>query len=564
MAQTHHRLQKAPTGIKGLDIIVDGGFPLGRTTLICGGPGCGKTLLATEFLVRGAQEFNEPGVFMAFEETAEELTRNVAALGIDLAELVAEQKIFIDYVRIERSEIEETGDYDLEGLFIRLASAIAEVGAKRVVLDTLETIFAGFSNESILRSELRRLFRWLKDQGVTAVVTGERGEKSLTRYGLEEYISDCVILLENRVEKKIANRILRVVKYRGSSHGSDEYPFLIGDDGLWVQPITAMGLDYAVSSGSIPTGVARLDEMLSAKGYYRGSSVLATGSAGTGKTSLAAALVDAACRRGERCLYFAFEEATSQIMRNMNSIGIDLKPWVDQGLLQFRAARPTFVGIEMHLLTMQKLVMEYQPAVVVIDPLTNLTAIASESEVKSMLVRLLDFLKMHQITSFFTSLSTNNALDISSEVGISSLMDTWILVRNIERDGERNRALYILKSRGMAHSAQVREFRLTNTGIELVDVSFGPDGVIIGSARAVQKAREEELAHQRELDMQEKRRELQRRRGALQSRITALQAEIEAAEEEFQHELAQEDDAQQRQALDRGELIRARQGNGTG
>jgi circadian clock protein KaiC len=562
MERTSSALKKAPTGIQGLDEIIGGGLPAGRTTLVCGGPGCGKTLLAIEFLVRGAEEFGEPGVFMAFEETAEELAENVASLGIDLNRLIEEKKIFVDFVYIERSEIEETGAYDLEGLFIRLAAAVAEVGAKRVALDTIETIFAGFSDEGLLRSELRRLFRWLNDRDLTAVVTGERGEKSLTRYGLEEYVSDCVILLENRVENKIASRILRVVKYRGSSHGADEYPFLIGDRGIWVQPVTSLGLDYASPLEHISTGVAELDRMLDGRGYYRGSSVLVSGSAGTGKTSLAAALADAACRRGERCLFFAFEEAVGQIIRNMRSIGIDLGQWVEQGNLRFRAARPSLYGLETHLLTMQKLVEEFQPGLVIVDPLTNLAAIASEIEVKAMLVRLIDYLKMKQVTALFTSLTSGSSDEVTSQVGVSSLMDTWILVRNIEQDGERNRGLYVLKARGMAHSAQVREFRLTAEGIQLIDVSVGPQGVLVGSARAAQEARVRAAVSQRQTETTRRRRELDRRRKVIESQIAVLQAEIESAEELFREDLSQVEDDQLSQAGELRALNEARQATG--
>lgn len=555
-------LEKAQTGIEGFDKIVEGGLPKGRTSLVCGGPGSGKTLLSTEFLVRGAQQFGEPGVFMAFEETPGELAKNVASLGIDLDTLIEQKKIFIDYVRIERSEIEETGEYDLEGLFIRLDAAIREIGAKRVVLDTIETIFAGFSNENILRSEIRRLFRWMKDRGITAIVTGERGEKSLTRYGLEEYVSDCVILLENRVENKISNRILRVVKYRGSAHGADEYPFLIGDKGIWVSPITSLGLDYSSSTDRISTGIASLDQMLDGQGYFRGSSVLITGSAGTGKTSLAATLVDAACRRGERCLYFAFEEAPSQTIRNMLSIGIDLKQWVNQGNLHFRAVRPSFYGTEMHLLTIQKLVEEFHPDIIVVDPVTNLTAIGSESEVKSLMVRLIDYLKMKQITTLFTGLTTEGGEESNSELGVSSLMDTWILVRNLESNGERNRGLYVLKARGMAHSSQIREFRLTNDGLQLVNVYVGPEGVLTGSARAAQESREraESLRHSAEMDR--KQREIARKRKVIENQISALQAEIEALEEQLHLELVQEKEYLQSQSEERDAIIRSRQGNG--
>jgi len=476
-------ISKTPTGVQGLDEVLSGGLPQGRTTLICGGPGCGKTLLAAEFLVHGAEVFNEPGVFMAFEETEAELEQNVASLGMDLKNLISEKRIFVDYVHIDRSEIEETGQYDLEGLFIRLRSAIDAVGAKRVVLDTIEVIFAGFSNESILRSELRRLFRWLKDNHVTAIVTGERGEKTLTRYGLEEYVSDCVILLDHRVQNKIATRLLRVVKYRGSSHGVDEYPFLIGDDGIWVQPITSLGLDYTVNHEYTSTGIQQFDALFQNQGIYRGSSVLLSGMAGTGKTSLGASMVDAACRRGERCVYFAFEESPSQIIRNMASIGLDLQQWVDAGLLRFRAVRPTFHGIEMHLLSMMRVVQEHQPDLVVVDPLNNLTYIASPIEVKSMLMRLIDFFKRNHITTLFTLLFRSPGHDEEDLAGVSSLMDIWISLTNLESDSEHNRGLFILKARGQSHSKQIREFVFTSSGIRILDVYRGRHGVLVGTAR---------------------------------------------------------------------------------
>lgn len=556
-------IRKSPTGIQGLDQVIAGGLPQGRVSLVCGGPGCGKTLMATEFLVRGAEQYGEPGVFMAFEETEEDLTKNVASLGIDLASLIEQEKIFVDYVYVERSEIEETGEYNLDGLFIRLASAIDSIGAKRVVLDTIETIFAGFANEAILRSEIRRLFRWLKDKGVTTIVTGERGEASLTRYGLEEYVSDCVILLDNRVQNKIANRILRVVKYRGSSHGTDEYPFLISEDGLWVAPITSIGLDYDVSTEFISSGIPELDRMLGGKGYYRSTTVLVSGTAGTGKTSLAASMIDATCRRGERCLYFAFEEASGQIIRNMRSIGYDLKEWVDKGLLTFFATRPSFHGIETHLLNIQKAVEENRPSMVVIDPLTNLTSIASETEVKSMLVRLIDFLKMKGIISLFTSLTSGGSSEIDTEVGISSLMDTWLLLRNVEMNGERNRTLYVLKSRGMAHSNQVREFILTDHGIRLVDVEIAGGGVLLGSARVAQQARARTDAQRREAEIQRMRREMESKRKLIQGQIDSLQAEIASEEARLEQEFAQTDALHTREEAELRAVLLSRGDSGT-
>ena len=538
-------LPKCQTGIRGLDEITDGGLPKGRPTLVCGSAGCGKTLLAMEFLVRGAVQYKEPGVFMSFEESSEELAQNVASLGFDLNDLAARKMMSLDHVRIERSEIEETGEYDLEGLFIRLNHSIDSIGAKRVVLDTIESLFGGLSNESILRAELRRLFSWLKEKGVTAVITGEKGEGTLTRHGLEEYVSDCVILLDNRVEVQISTRRLRVVKYRGSAHGTNEYPFLIDEKGISVLPITSLGLQHDVSSERISSGIPRLDTMLGEKGFYRGSSILVSGTAGTGKTSAAASFANAACKRGERCLYFAFEEAPNQIIRNMRSIGIDLEPWMKQGLLEIYSVRPTIYGLEMHLVKMAKLIDEFKPKVVIIDPITNLIAIGSETEVKSMLARLIDFLKAKQITALFTNLSQAGGTLEQTEFGISSLMDTWLLLRDIEIGGERNRGLYILKSRGMAHSNQIREFLLTDKGIDLVDVYLGPSGVLTGSARAAVETQEKtaELMHAEEIER--KKRELESQRKSIEAQIAALRAEFEAKEEEvnmlIRHEKLQDE-----------------------
>ena len=524
-------LPKAPTGIQGLDEVTGGGFPRGRPTLICGGAGCGKTLMSIEFLVRGATEYGEPGVLMVFEETADELAKNVRSLGFDLQELIERKKLIIDFVRVERNEIEETGDYDLEGLFVRLNHAIDSIGARRVALDTIETLFSGLSNEAILRAELRRLFRWLKDKGVTAVITGERGEGSLTRHGLEEYVSDCVILLDHRIIDQVSTRRLRVVKYRGSVHGTNEYPFLIDENGINILPITSMGLQHEVSTERVPTGVSRLDAMLGGKGYYRGSTVLISGTAGSGKTSLAAHFIDAACERGERCLYFAYEESPNQISRNMRSIGIDLDRWVKKGLLRFHATRSTLYGLEMHLVTAYKLIREFKPEFVVLDPIGNLTLAGTESDTTSMLTRLMDFLKTHKITALWTNLTYGDEQE-KTDVGISSLVDTWLLLRGIELGGERNRALYVLKSRGMAHSNQIREFLLTDHGIELTDIYLGPEGVLTGSARQAQEAKESAEALAREQEIAARRRELERKRQALEARITAMRKEFEADEEE--------------------------------
>ncbi len=538
-----NQLLKCPTGIQGLDEITDGGLPKGRPTLVCGTAGCGKTLLGMEFLVRGALEYDEPGVFMAFEETAEELTQNVASLGWDLEQLMADEKLALDYVHIERNEIEETGEYNLEGLFIRLACAIASVKAKRVVLDTIEVLFAGLSDASIVRAELRRLFRWLKAKGVTAIITGERGDNTLTRHGLEEYVSDCVIRLEQRVQDEISTRRLQIVKYRGSSHGSNEYPFLIDNGGISVFPITSVGLDHEVSNEHISSGIPRLDTMLGGQGYFRGSSILITGTAGTGKTTLATHFAQATCLRGEHCLYLAFEEAPKQIIRNMRSVGIDLEPFVERGLLRFHAIRPTVYGLEMHLVRIHNWLNEFKPTVVIIDPMSNLTMGGSLWQTKSFLFRLIDLLKSRQITLLFTNLNHGNAQEYT-EVGISSLMDTWMEVRVIESNGERNRILFLLKSRGMEHSNQVREFRLTREGVELVDVYLGQGQVLTGAARAIQEAQEKAATWIRQQELERKRREIERKQTIIHSQIAALQAQLETETEELELMMQQEESRQ--------------------
>jgi circadian clock protein KaiC len=533
-------LLKSPTGINGLDEITGGGLPKGRPTLVCGGTGCGKTLFAMEFLVRGAMEYDEPGVYLSFEEKSEELAKNFASLGFDLNDLEARKKLSLDYVHIERREIEETGEYDLEGLFIRIGYAIESIGAKRVVLDTIETLFSGFTDEVILRSELKRLFGFLKDQGVTAVITGEQGEGSLTRFGLEEYVADCVIFLSHQVAEQIATRRLRIVKYRGSVHGTNEYPFLIDEQGFSVMPISSIGLDHAASSERVSTGIPRLDTMIGGKGYYKGSSILVTGTSGTGKSSMAAHFVDAACRRGERCLYFAFEESRNQIIRNMRSIGIDLEQWVKKGLLEFRNSRPSLYGLEMHLVTMHKAIEAFKPAIVVVDPISNLMAAASEMEVKSMLSRLIDFLKMKQITAFCTDLTSTNSSVECTAVGISSLMDTWLLLKVMEESGERNRGLYILKSRGMEHSNQVREFCLTDNGAQLRDVYVGSGMVMTGAARVAQEARDRLEILSRNHDVERKQRDIERKKALIEAQITALRASFEVEKDELEQAIARE------------------------
>ena len=554
-------LPKSPTSIQGLDEITGGGLPKGRPTLVCGGPGCGKTLFAMEFLVRGATQYNEPGVFMSFEETEKELTANVASLGFDMDDLIKRKKIWLEHIHVERSEIEEGGEYDLEGLFIRIHHAIESIGAKRVVLDTVETLFSGLPNPLILRAELRRLLLWLKRKGVTTILTGERGEGTLTRQGLEEYVSDCVILLDHRVNDQTSIRRLRVVKYRGSTHGTNEYPFLIDEDGFSVLPVTSLGLNYSSSHQRISSGIPRLDTMLSGKGYFRGSTVLVSGTAGTGKTSLAAKFVEAACKRGERALFFTFEESPHQLVRNMRSIGIELEPSVRKGLLQFHATRPTNFGLETHLTTSIKLINAFKPGIVVLDPINAFVMGENQSEVKTMLLRLVDFLKMKGITAFFTSLTTAGETMEITDVYISSLIDTWLLLRDIEIAGERNRGLYVLKSRGMEHSNQIREFKLTNHGIELLDVYVGPGGVLTGSARLSQETKDEaELLLQRQ-EITRKQIALQRKHEAMEAQIVMLRSEYEAEESEALKVIGIDKARGERLTHDKARMAKSRKGD---
>jgi len=552
------KLEKCSSGIEGLDEITEGGLPKGRPTLICGSAGCGKTMFAMQFLINGARN-NEPGLFVSFEETKEELEKNFASLGMDLKALEEQEKFAVEYIYMERSEIEETGEFDLEGLFIRLAYAVEQIGAKRIVLDTVEAIFSGLPNEFILRAELRRLFNWIKTQGLTAVITGERGEKTLTRYGLEEYVADCVILLDNHVVNKISTRNLRIIKYRGSSHGYNEYPFLIDEDGVSILPVTSLLLEHEASEEFVPTGIGRLDAMLGGKGFYKGSSVLVTGAAGTGKSSLGVSFADNVCKNGEKCLFFAFEESPQQIIRNMKSIGIELEQYVEQGLLKFHATRPTLYGLETHLVTIHKIVKDFQPDVVIFDPISNLITVGSSEEVKSMLTRLIDHLKSNEITTLSNSLTMIGP--VKTDIGVSSLMDTWIDLRSVESNGERNRTINIVKTRGMYHSNQIREFKLTDKGIKIIDVYLGPEGMLTGSARITQISKEKAEKLERELEIEKKQMELEQKRKKIEAQITELKTVFEAEKLELDNIIAKKRLKEKAIANDRDIMAKTRHSN---
>jgi circadian clock protein KaiC len=552
-------LPKAPSGIQGLDEITGGGLPRGRPTLVCGGAGCGKTLFAMEFLVRGATEYGEPGVFMAFEETSEELAANVASLGFDVKKLERQKKLAIDYVRVERSEIEETGEYDLEGLFVRLQHAIETVGAKRVVLDTIESLFAGLPNPLVLRSELRRLFRWLKDRGMTVVITGEKGEGTLTRQGLEEYVSDCVIFLDHRVTEQTSTRRLRVVKFRGSIHGTNEYPFIIDESGFSILPVTSLGLSHKAPSGRISSGIPRLDQMLGGQGYFRGSTILVSGTAGTGKTSIAALLARTTCERGEKCLLFAFEESTDQLVRNMRSIGVHLERFLEKGLLEVLPSRPTVHGLEMHLASMHKAIDAFQPQVVILDPITNLITVGTSPETTSMMTRLIDFLKMRGTTTFFTSLTAGGKDLEQSDVGISSLVDTWLLLQVVRNGGERNRTLTIIKSRGMAHSNQASEYRLSDVGLELLDTYLGETEVLTGSARLAREAEDATATAAGSEEIARKEEERERLHKALERQMAELREKFESQDAALQRDIQEAARSRDRRLSQRTAMSQSRQ-----
>ena len=551
-------IAKAPTGIDGFDEITGGGLPMGRPSLFCGTAGCGKTLFAMEFLVRGATQLGEPGLFVSFEETERDLAQNVASLGFDLPDLVERNLVSVDHIVVNAEEFEEAGEYDLEGLFVRLGHAIDTIGAKRIVLDTLETLFGGLENQAILRSELRRLFHWLKERGITAVITGERGDGTLTRQGLEEYVSDCVVLLDHRVNDQVSTRRLRIVKYRGSLHGTNEYPFLIDEDGITVLPITATGLEHAVSKERVSTGVPELDTMLGGEGFYRGSSVLLSGTAGTGKSTLAAHFAYATCLRGERAIYFCFEESAAQVVRNMRSIGIDLQPHLDSGMLQINASRPTNYGLEMHLSIMLKEIQRLEPCAVVLDPVTTFLSAGGAADAETMLMRLVDYLKARTITGFFTSLTHGGSVAETSTVGLSSLMDTWLVVRDLESNGERNRGLYVVKSRGMNHSNQVREFLITGEGVQLREVSVGPEGLLTGTARAVQEERNRNESILAGQAAARRRSEAERRMRDLEAQLVALQANLEAERTELARVQSDEAANAEGMRLARVEIARSR------
>jgi circadian clock protein KaiC len=552
-------ISKSPTGIDGFDDLTLGGVPTGRPTLVCGSAGCGKTLFATTFLIHGARDFHEPGVFVTFEERPGDIVSNVASLGFALDKLVDDQKIAFEYIALDRSELEEAGDYDLEGLFLRLEAAIDSVGAKRVVLDTIESLFSVFSNEAILRAEIRRLFDWLKDRGMTTVITAERGDGTLTRQGLEEYVSDCVILLDHRVQNQISTRRLRIVKYRGTAHGTNEYPFLIDQDGFSVLPVSTLGLNHKVFEERISSGITDLDDMLAGGGFHRGSSILVSGVAGSGKSSVATNFAEAACAAGDRALIFSFEESADQSVRNMKSLGIDIGKWIKSGKLRIIATRPTFYSLEMHLAVMLREVTEFNPATVIIDPISSFTESGDRLEIQSMLLRMIDFLKGRGVTGVFTHLMhSQDGRRVETDAGLSSLMDAWILLLNREVGGEFNRELYLLKARGTSHSNQVREFIMSDEGIKLVPPYLGESGALTGSARKNEEARSRRAEVRRRADVSRAQQQLEQKRRRAKAQMEALQAELDADEIELKAIADNESEYLRQAAADRIDLERSR------
>lgn len=526
-------IDKSLTGIEGFDDLTLGGLPTGRPSLICGSAGCGKTLFAVTFLVHGARDFDEPGVFVTFEERPDDIATNVASLGFDVSGLIAQGKLAMEHIAVDPSEVAEIGDFDLEGLFLRLELAIDAIGAKRVVLDTIESLFSAFTNQAVLRAEIRRLFDWLKGKGLTTVITAERGDGALTRQGLEEYVSDCVILLDHRVHNQISTRRMRIVKYRGTAHGTNEYPFLIDRDGFSVLPVSSLGLNHQVFDERISSGVPDLDAMLQGGGFHRGSSILVSGVAGSGKSSLSASFAYAAAERGEQALYFSFEESEQQIVRNMSSIGLNLSPHVGSSRIKFVSARPTFYSLEMHLAIMVREVQKCDAQVVVLDPISAFMESGDPLEVQAMLLRMVDFLKSRGITGIFTHLTHRQDGNVATDAGMSSLMDGWVLMLNREASGEFNRELYLLKARGTAHSNQVREFIMSGDGIKLLPPYLGETGALTGSARRVEEARARRAEIDRLAEVARRAREIEIRRKKALAQIEALQVELDANEAEL-------------------------------
>ncbi len=556
---TSHGISKSPTGIAGFDDLTLGGVPTGRPTLVCGSAGCGKTLFATTFLIHGARDYAEPGVFVTFEERPGDIVSNVASLGFELDRLVEDEKIAFEYVPLNRSELEEAGDYDLEGLFLRLEAAIDSIGAKRVVLDTIESLFSVFSNEAILRAEIRRLFDWLKDRRMTTVITAERGDGTLTRQGLEEYVSDCVILLDHRVQNQISTRRIRIVKYRGTAHGTNEYPFLIDQEGFSVLPVSTLGLNHKVYEDRISSGITDLDSMLAGGGFHRGSSILVSGVAGSGKSSVASCFAEAACAAGERALVFSFEESADQSVRNMKSLGTDIGKWINADKLRFIATRPTFYSLEMHLAVMMREVTRFNPSIVVLDPISSFTESGERQEIQSMLLRMIDFLKGRGITAVFTHLMhSQDDRRVETDAGLSSLMDAWILLLNREVGGEFNRELYLLKARGTAHSNQVREFIMSDKGIKLLPPYLGETGALTGSARRNEEAKSRRAEVRRRAEVARAQQQLQQKRRRAKAQMEALQAELDADEIELKAITADEGEYLRQAAVDKTELERSR------
>jgi circadian clock protein KaiC len=550
-------LDKAASGLEGLDEITLGGLPRGRPTLVYGGPGCGKTLFGIQFLARGAAQHHEPGVFLAFEESIDDVKQNAQALGYDFRALIDQKLLALEHAVIDPAREIGHGEYDLDALFMRLARAVDSLSAKRLVLDSPEVLIRQDADKAAIKESSERLFRWLRNRGVTSIVTAAEGNGG-SRHGFEEYIADCVVRLDHRLDQQVSTRTLRVIKYRGSAHGTNEYPFLIDQSGIRVLPVTSIGLNHQVSTERVSTGVSRLDTMLGGAGFFRGTTVMLSGTPGSGKSSLAAHYTDAACRRGERVLAFTYEESPRQITRNMKSIGLDLERWESQGLLRFIAARPSMYGLEMHLAIMLGAIAEFDPQSVIIDPISNLVRAGREREAQTMVVRLIDALKTRGITTILTHPTSGLPSADHTDLAISSIIDTWMFVQNLQNGGERNRALYILKSRGMAHSSQIREFVITGEGIELIDVYTGPDGVLTGTARASREAQDKAATRGRQQEIEREKRRIGRRRKAVEAQIAALEAELEAEELDSSRLIEHAEAREGQLSQDREEIARRR------
>ena len=515
------------TGVKGLDDVLGGGIPQGHAMLLVGKPGTGKSILSMEYLLHGIELHKENGVYISFEESEKQIISNAASFGWKFEEMVKKNKLAISYIDMQPEQMRTVGDYDLSALILRVKGAIKKVNARRVVIDGINNLLSTFDDERIIRSDLLRLIREIKEVNATIFITGERGHDSWSKMGFEEYLADGLMHLDNRTDGNYQTREIQVVKCRGINHYTGKSPFIINSEGMSIRPLITADFDYKVLKSRVSTGIADIDNMLGGKGLYRGSTVYITGPSGAGKTSISSSFANGACSRGERALFLAFEESSDQIIRNMKSIGLSLDKWVNEKLLYFYTARATTNSLEGHLDNIMTMVREVEPTCVVLDPISAFRPIANENETKLMLIRLNDYLRARKITTVFTALSSDGEYSEHADVQLSSIADTWIVVRIMDYKGERNNVMQLMKSRGMSHSRQMKEMYFTGNGLKLQNVYQGPEGVLTGAARIGQEKYEKLKEARNVIEIDKNRKKIERKKSLLEASIEALKHEYE-------------------------------------